>query len=318
MTEHRFQRIFLFYHSAAPMLSPHRLRLLMELSRRGTIAAVADALAYTPSTVSEQLRTLEGEVGVTLLERGPRSVRLTPAADALVRDAETILAGLDAARADARAVAGLERGTITLASFPSAGASIVSEALRRLRAERPGLALRVLDAEPTESLALLGAGEVDAAVVYEYAYAEPRRADGIVQRHLLDDPMLACLPPDRPAARNGRVALADLRDEPFVAGRAGSACFEFARAACARRGFEPEVAFETDDIGFTCALVNAGLAVALMPDLLVRSAAAPVRAVPTRPALPPRRVSVAYRATAEQLDSVRELVGALSDAAIGD
>jgi DNA-binding transcriptional LysR family regulator len=297
------------------MLSPHRLRLLTELSRRGTIAAVADALAYTPSTVSEQLRTLEGEVGVTLLERGPRSVRLTPAADALVRDAETILAGLDAARADARAVAGLERGTITLASFPSAGASIVSEALRRLRAERPGVALRVLDAEPAESIPLLRAGEVDAAVVYEYAYAAPWPADGIVQRPLLDDPMLACLPPDRPPTEDGRVALADLRDEPFVAGRSGSACFAFARAACARRGFEPEVAFETDDIGFTCALVNAGLAVALMPELLLRSAAAPVRAVPTRPALPPRRVSVAYRASAEELGSVRELVEALSGAA---
>jgi DNA-binding transcriptional LysR family regulator len=294
------------------MLSPHRLRLLIELSQRGTIAAVADALAYTPSTVSEQLRTLEDEIGVTLLERGPRSVRLTPAADALVRDGETILAGLAAARADARAVAGLERGTITLATFPSAGTAIVSDALRRLREERPGLALRVLDAEPAESLALLRAGEVDAAVVYEYAYAEPRRADGIVQRHLLDDPMLACLPAGRPAARNGRVALADLRDEPFVAGRAGSACFQFARAACARRGFEPEVAFETDDIGFTCALVNAGLAVALMPELLLRSAAAPVRALPTRPALPPRRISVAYRATAEELGSVRELVRALS------
>jgi DNA-binding transcriptional LysR family regulator len=297
------------------MLSPHRLRLLVELSQRGTIAAVADALAYTPSTVSEQLRTLEGEIGVALLERGPRSVRLTPAADALVRDAETILTGLAAARADARAVAGLERGTITLATFPSAGTAIVSDALRRLRAERPGLALRVVDAEPAESLPLLRAGEVDAAVIYEYAYAEPRHADGIVQRHLLDDPILACLPADRPATRNGSVVLSDLRDEPFVAGRAGSACFDFARAACARRGFEPEVAFETDDIGFTCALVNAGLAVALMPELLVRSAAVQVRTVPTRPALPPRRIFVAYRATAEELASVRQLAGAFAAAA---
>ena len=297
------------------MLSPHRLRLLVELSRRGTIASVADGLGYTASTVSEQLQTLEGEVGAPLLERGPRSVRLTPAADALVRDAETILARLGAAEADARAVAGLERGAVTLATFPSAGTMLVGDALARLRAARPGLALRAIDAEPAESLPMLRAGQVDVAVVYHYAYAEASPAEGIVQRHLLDDPMLACVPSSHRAVRKGRVVLEDLRGEPFVAGRAGSACFDFARAACARHGFEPEVAFQTDDIGFTCALVGAGLAVALMPDLLLRSAGAPIRALPTRPPLPPRRISVAYRKSAERLTSVRELVAALGAAA---
>lgn len=296
------------------MLSPHRLRLLVELSRRGTIASVADGLGYTASTVSEQLRTLEGEVGVALLERGPRSVRLTPAADALVQDAEGILARLGAAEADARAVAGLEQGTVTLATFPSAGTVIVSDALARLRAARPALSLRALDAEPVESLPMLRAGQVDVAIVYEYAYAGRSLADGIVQRHLIDDPMLACLPPSHPAVRDDRVALRDLRGEPFVAGREGSACFHFARAACTRHGFEPEVGFQTDDIGFTCALVGAGLAVALMPELLLRSAGARIYAVPTRPALPPRRISVAYRASAERLTSVRELVAALEAA----
>jgi len=296
------------------MLSPHRLRLLVELSRRGTIASVADGLGYTASTVSEQLQRLEREVGATLLERGPRSVRLTPAADALVRDAETILARLGAAEADARAVAGLERGAVTLAAFPSAGTMLVAAALARLRAARPGLALRAIDAEPAESLPMLRAGQVDVAVVYHYAYAEPSPAEGIVQRHLLDDPMLACVPSSHRAVRKGRVVLEDLRGEPFVAGRAGSACFDFARAACARHGFEPEVAFETDDIGFTCALVGAGLAVALMPDLLLRSAAAPIRALPTRPPIPPRRIYVAYRESAERLTSVRELVAALGAA----
>jgi DNA-binding transcriptional LysR family regulator len=299
------------------MLNPHRLRLLVELSRRGTIASVADGLGFTASTVSEQLRTLEGEVGVALLERGPRSVRLTPAAEALVRDAEAILARLGAAEADARAVAGLEQGTVTLATFPSAGTMLVGDALARLAAARPGLALRALDAEPAESLPMLRAGQVDVAVVYEYAYAEPPPVDGVVKRHLLDDPVLACLPSSHPAIRKGRVALGDLRGEPFVAGRAGSACFDFARAACARHGFEPEVAFQTDDIGFTCALVNAGLAVALMPAMLLRSAGTPIRALSTRPALPPRRISVAYRASAERLTSVRELVAALEAAAGG-
>jgi DNA-binding transcriptional LysR family regulator len=297
------------------MLSPRRLRLMLELSRRGTIAAVADALQFTPSTVSEQLRVLEHEVGVPLLERGPRSVRLTSAAEALIREAEPILAGLSAARAEARAVAGLDRGSISLAAFPSAGATFVSHALGHVRTGRPELGLRVVDAEPTESLKLLVAGEVDVAVVYEYPYQKPNRQDGVVYRHLLDDPMLVCLPPEHPAVRHGSVKLAELQSEPFVAGRAGSPCFAFARAACARHGFEPEVAFETDDIGFTCALVNTGLAVALMPELLVLSAGVPVRALPARPPLDPRRLFAAYRDSARSFESVRALVEALVAAA---
>jgi DNA-binding transcriptional LysR family regulator len=297
------------------MLNPRRLRLIVELSSRGTIAAVADALQFTPSTVSEQLRVLEHEVGVPLLERGPRSVRLTPAAQALVRESEPILARLSAARAEARAVAGLDRGSISLAAFPSAGATFVSRALGHVRTGHPRLGLRVIDAEPAESLKLLAAGEVDAAVVYEYPYEQPERPDGVLHRHLLDDPILACVPPEHPSVRRGSVKLADLRSEPFVAGRSGSACFAFARAACAHHGFEPEVAFETDDIGFTCALVNAGLAVALMPELLVLSAGARVRALPAQPPLEPRRLFAAYRESADGFESVRALVGALAAAA---
>lgn len=298
------------------MLSPRRLRLLVELSRKGTIAAVADALHFTPSTVSEQLRVLEREVGVPLLERGARSVRLTPAGEALVRESQPVLAGLSAARAEARAVAGLESGSISLAAFPSAGATFVSAALGRVRAAHPQLGLRVVDAEPSESLALLAAGEIDVAVVYEYPYESCERPHGLRYRPLLDDPMLACLPPEHPAGRHGAVRLAELRSKPFVAGRSGSPCFSFARAACARQGFEPEVAFETDDIGFTCALVNAGLAVALMPELLLRCAGTPVRAVPLRPRLKPRRVFAAHRESADSFESVRTLVRALTAAAV--
>jgi DNA-binding transcriptional LysR family regulator len=297
------------------MLSPRRLRLIVELSTRGTITAVADALHFTPSTVSEQLRVLEQEVGVPLLERGARSVRLTPAGEALVRESEPILAGLSAACAEARAVAGLDSGSISLAAFPSAGATFVSGALGRVRTAHPQLGLRVVDAEPAESLTLLAAGEIDVAVVYEYPYENRARPDGVCYRPLLDDPMLACLPPGHPAGRDGAVRLAELRSKPFVAGRSGSPCFSFARAACARHGFEPEVAFETDDIGFTCALVNAGLAVALMPELLLRCAGTRVRAVALRPRLEPRRLFAAYRESAESFESVRTLVGALAAAA---
>src|SRR5215208_2209810 len=125
------------------MLDPRRLHLLVELADRGTISAVADALHFTPSTVSHGLSALEREVGVPLLERSPRSVRLTPAGVALAREGRSILGRLGAAEADARAVGRLDRGELAIATFPSAGAAIVADAVARLGAEYPRLSLRL-------------------------------------------------------------------------------------------------------------------------------------------------------------------------------
>jgi DNA-binding transcriptional LysR family regulator len=286
------------------MLNPRRLRLLVELSRRGTIAAVADSLQFTPSTVSQQLSTLEHEVGVALLERGPRSVRLTEAGAALAARAGEILSELSAARADAQAVGGLDRGTLAIASFPSAGATLLTEALARLATEHPGLQARVIEAEPDEALTRLRDGTVDLALVYEYQPVPLAVEHDVALLHLVDDPMLVCLPRALEPQR-GSLALARLANQHFVAGRIDSACAAFARRACHDAGFEPQIAYETDDIGFTCALVEAGLAVALMPALLLSTAARRPPTITTAPPLPPRRIYLAYRRSAASLPTVR-------------
>ena len=286
------------------MLSPRRLRLLHELSRRGTIAAVADSLQFTPSTVSQQLSTLEHEVGVPLLERGPRSVRLTEAGAALAAQAGEILEALSAARADAQAVGGLDRGTLAIASFPSAGATLLTAALARLASGHPGLQARVVEAEPDEGLKRLRDGTVDLALVYEYEPTPLAVEHDVVLVHLVDDPMLVCLP-SALMPQSGSLALAALAGRRFVAGRVDSACAAFARTACRDAGFEPQIAYETDDIGFTCALVEAGLAVALMPSLLLSTAARRPPTTNTEPPLPPRRIYLAYRRSATALPTVR-------------
>jgi DNA-binding transcriptional LysR family regulator len=288
------------------MLDPRRLRLLVELADRDTISAVADALHFTPSTVSHGLSALERDVGVALLERSPRSVRLTPAGAALASEGRALLARLGAAEADARAVGRLERGEIVLATFPSAGAAIVAEAVVRLRERHPGLAVRLLDAEPAESVTALAAGEIDVAVVYEYPHLPSIDRAGLVATPLLDDPIRVCLPP----GHRGPIRLSDLRDEAFVAGRRGSDCHAFARALCHEHGFEPRIAFETDDIAFTCALVNAGAAVAIMPQLLISTAPEPVATHALD--IGPRRIFALHRASATGLASVTAAVGALA------
>lgn len=297
------------------MLDPRRLRLLAELADRGTISAVADALAFTPSTVSHGLSTLEREVGVALLERSPRSVRLTPAGAALAAEARAILARLGAAEVDARAVGRLDRGELVMATFPSAGATLVAGAVTLLRRRHPGLELRILDAEPSESVGQVAAGEVDVAVVYEYPYLPSVEQAGFEALHLTDDPVRLRLSHEHPQSGSDRVELRRLEEEAFVAGRRGSACYAFARAICAQVGFEPNIAFETDDISFTCALVKAGVAIAVMPDLLVGRAAHSILTRELSPTLPPRRISAICRASARRLTSIEAAMTALADAA---
>lgn len=293
------------------MLDARRLRLLAELSERGTISAVADALQYTPSTVSYALASLEEQVGVALLERTPRSVRLTAAGRALAADARDIVARLEAAHLEALAVGGLERGVAAVATFPSAGSTLVAPALARLRGEHPGLRLRAVEAEPHAAILALRAGDVDVAVVF-FLGAEPPPT-GLEVELLLEEPMLACLPPDLDVQAPA-FELDDLAGLPLVAGRPGTPCENFTREACRAAGFEPDIAYETDDIAFTCSVVNAGLAAAIMPRSLICCAPEPVRALPCA-ALPPRRVYAARRPSSATANIVTAVVAALADEA---
>src|SRR5689334_9160471 len=143
------------------MLDVKRLRLLTELSRRGTIAAVARVVGYTPSAVSQSLAQLEREAGVALLERDGRRVRLTPAAHALVARADRILRELDAAEAELAAEHEAVRGTVAIGAFPSAGALLVVPALHGLHERHPELTCTVREHEPEDGIPLLRTGEID-------------------------------------------------------------------------------------------------------------------------------------------------------------
>src|SRR3954453_10184647 len=151
-------------------MDPHRLRLLLELSRRGSMRAVADELGYTTSTVSQQLAVLAREAGATLIEPEGRRVRLTPAGRRLADHAVTILAALDAARADLDP-GGEPAGTVRVAGFATAVRRSLVPVLAQLSAEHPAVRLRIHEHEPAEAFELLAADEIDLALVYDYTLA---------------------------------------------------------------------------------------------------------------------------------------------------
>jgi DNA-binding transcriptional LysR family regulator len=252
------------------MLDLRRLRLLRELSARGTIGAVALALDYSPSAVSQQLAQLEREAGVPLLERVGRNVRLTAAARTLVGHTDVLLARLEAAEADLQATAAQITGTLRVAAIQSAGLYLLAPALQRLSVEHPALRVEVFDAEPEDTMPSLALGTLDLVLGDEYPFLRRPPDPRIDSEPLIEESFRLILPRTHPlAAAGGPVPLAALREEPWAVGKDGTHYAELAIRACrSLGGFEPDIRHRSNDLLMLLALAAAGQAVTLLPDLV--------------------------------------------------
>src|SRR5271157_2036691 len=170
------------------MLNVGRLRVLTEVAYRGSISAAAEHLSYSQSAVSQQIAALEAETGMTLLERHPRGVSLTAAGQTLVGHAEGILARLETAEAALSAIAGLRGGRLRMASFPTAGATLMPLAIATFSAAHPGVELTLAEGEPEQIVPRLRAGELDLALLFEFDGETPLK-EGATRVELLEDPM---------------------------------------------------------------------------------------------------------------------------------
>jgi len=254
------------------MLQLTRLRVFVEVAKQGSISAAAEQLSYTQSAVSQQIAALEAETGVTLIERLPRGVRLTTAGTTLLAHAEGILGRLDAAEADMEAIAGLRGGQLRMASFPTAGATLMPLAIALFRAQHPEVELTLAEGEPEEIAPRLFAGEFDLALLFEFEGTSESLIADLARQPLFEDPMFLALPADHPLAGRRTLRLADLRAEAWVQTSSSSPCARHVVRCCHAAGFEPIVSFESDDYHTVQGLVAAGVGVALIPKLAVASA----------------------------------------------
>jgi DNA-binding transcriptional LysR family regulator len=302
------------------MLDLRRLRLLYELHERGTIAAVADALQFTPSAVSQQLAVLEREAGVALLERAGRGVRLTDAALVLVRHAEALLDRAELAEAELAAAAGSVAGRGRIAAFQSVALRLASPAIHALAQEAPGLRCELVEAEPEESLPALALGDIDLVLADEWQHQPHARPAGVDRQDLHRDPVRVVLPEGHPVARRHTraVPLAELTDEVWTTGHRGTGWEEMTDRTCRQLGgFDPNIRHRTNDSVVSLGLVAQGLAVTLLPDLVAPDAhpGVVVRAIAEGPVH--RTIFAATRTADAQRPSVRALLGAVRTAAAG-
>jgi molybdate transport repressor ModE-like protein len=279
------------------MLDVKRLRVLREVAAQGSFSAAAETLYLSQSAVSQQIATLEREVGMPLLERTRDGTKPTAAGRVLVEHAEAALARLDEAERELAAIAGLEGGEVQIASFPSASATLLTMAVSEFVDRHPKVRLSVTEAEPEESQPQLRAGEVDLALTFDYPQVPSAEERDIERSLLLTESMHVALPKSHRLADCARVKMSELADEVWLAGDCPSSCGEMVQRACRDAGFDPRVGFESNDYHVLQGFVAAGLGVTLLPDLALPTLRSDIVVLPTQPAAPLRRVWAETRRT---------------------
>jgi DNA-binding transcriptional LysR family regulator len=290
------------------MLDVRRLRLLSELARRGTIAEVARVVGYTPSAVSQSLLRLEREVGIALLERDGRRVRLTPAAVGLVARTDRVLSELDAAEAELAAEGQTVRGEVVIGAFPSAAAGLVIPTIAELSEAHPDLSCTVQESEPEDGIPVLRSGRLDLLVSESYEGLEPAGTGGLEAHPLRSEPLLLGLPAGNTAREP--VALETLAEASWIGGLAGTQYADAVEMACRSAGFVPRIVHRADEALLLQSLMAAGLGVGLMPGY-ARLDSPEVRYVEATPAPPRRLVSALLRRGAARRPALRAVLDAL-------
>lgn len=288
------------------MLDIRKLRLLRELAHRGTIAAVADALAYTPSAVSQQLSALEREVGRELLTRTGRRVSLTAAGQLLAAHTEAILGEMERAQAAlANSGSGLS-GRVNLGSFPTAMSSIVLPTMAEIARAEKELELAVTEIDPALVPGRLRGNQLDIALIHEYDNVPAAWGLGIETEPLREEPVY--LASARVSSAAGIDAVRAHRESRWIVGNPGTLCHTMAVRTCQSQGFDPHVAHQVDDFSVVVQLVAAGAGVALIPELALGGDLGSVTLTPLPIA---RRTLVAYRRGSREQPAIATVAQAL-------
>jgi DNA-binding transcriptional LysR family regulator len=290
-------------------LDAHRMILLREVSIRGTLAAVAEALKYSPSAVSQQLTLLERETGMELLRKSGRRVQLTPQAEILVAAANELVDVLERAEAELNASHTAVRGRVRVAVFQSAALALMPAALLAMAHTHPEVRVEMVQKEPEEALRETWARDFDMVVAEQYPAHSAPWLPGLDRRDLTTDAIRLAVP-----AAFAASSLVDVRDRSWVMEPRGTASRHFAEQTCRNAGFEPDVRFETADLQTQIRLVESGNAVALMPDLIWAGRTADCQLIDL-PGTPRRTIFTAQREAGLQSPAIEAFRAELQTAA---
>jgi len=294
-------------------LDLHTIRIVRAIADSGTITGAAAQLGFSQPAISQHLQRAEARLGMPLVIRSGRSIRLTEAGTRLAAHAILISSALDAASEDLAELVGTRGGSARIAAFPTASSTIMPRLLSSMAELHPGIVLSYVEAEPPEALAMLRDGTVDLAITFSYPgdRADPHRdlAAGLALIPLFTEDMLLVLPADHRDAATAEVDVRALSGEHWIAGC--PLCRGHLLAVCEAAGFEPAIDYETDNAVAVLHLVAGRLGVALLPRLALATATAPAGAV-IRAASPESRRSIqlVHHADAGRVPSLAATISA--------
>ena len=298
-----------------PGFDARELRVVKAIADEGSITGAALALGYSQPAVSQQLKRLEQRLGVAIVERVGRSVRLTDAGRILARHAPAVTTALDAAAGELAELRGLRAARVRLVGFPSASPTIVPRLLADLAQRHPGISLTYVEAEPPEAVEAVREDRTDIALTFSYPgdRDDPHgsSARGLAVQTVGADELLAVLPAEHPAATAEISDVATLADDDWIAGC--PRCRGHLLELCGRAGFAPRIAFETDNFVAVEGLVAQGIGVATLPRMAVESfPQLPGVAVVPLPAGEQRRIHTVTARGADRVPAVRATLNALA------
>ncbi|MEU8227380.1 LysR family transcriptional regulator [Kribbella sp. NPDC048915] len=284
-------------------LSVRRLAILMEIGRHETLTAAAEALQYSPSAVSQQLKVLEEEAGLPLVERGGRRVRLTPAGQILATHAEELVARLRAAEEHVRAVGRLGYGQLRLATFRSVGESLLVDAITYFRGHHPAIQITIVEGEPEDYIGALRRHELDLVLTYDYDELALHFAEGVARDLICSDDLYVALPAGS-WRKNRPLRLSDLSEQAWIASTPTNAVHRFTERACAQAGFVPRIVMHTDDYHIAQELVARGMGVTFLPGISASNHHRGVEVHKPSDVSLSRRIYATYRSGGERVAAV--------------
>ncbi|HEY0934151.1 MAG TPA: LysR family transcriptional regulator, partial [Trebonia sp.] len=288
------------------------LDALRAVDAHGSVVAAADALGFTPSAVSQQVKRLEKQTGVPLLERVGRGVMLTRHGRHLVEQCGRLLAGLEELQSGLHRQAGTAAGHVRLTAFSTALRGLVGPALPPVLRAHPGLRVTLAEREPFDAITLVASGQADLGVVHSYGGLPLAVPGHLARTFLARDVAEVIVPAGHPLARRDHVTPRDLAGEDWIATDEGTICRQWLHRMYDGTGRPPRIAHVSMEFETHLALVRAGLGIALIPRLGRSPLGPDLAAVPVADPVPSREIIALHRASMSDSPALAALLGALA------
>lgn len=297
------------------MIDLDALVSLRAIDTHGSVIAAADSLGFTPSAVSQQVKRLERQSGVTLLERVGRGVILTGPGRRLVDEGARLLGDIEQIEANLHREADTVAGHLRLAAFSTAMRGLVAPAAKQVLHDHPQLSLALVEREPWDAIDYVAAGHCEVALVHSWGDVPLSIPDHVATRRVADDEADVIVSVDHRLAARTWVTPKDLVDERWIATAEGTICRQWLRRMYDGTGRAPNVAHQSGEFQSHLALVAAGLGIALIPRLGREQLSNEVVAISVRQPTPTREISALYRRSMEHSPAVNAVIAALRSAA---